>query len=459
MEDPDGLSEAIEDKDSQSDDLVRGAIGKAAWRILPLLGLGYLFSFMDRVNIGFAALEMNTDLGFSATVFGFGAGIFFLSYALFEIPSNLLMLRFGPRRWLARIMITWGLCATATMFVRTPWQFYTVRFLLGVSEAGFFPVVIYYFAYWFPKRFRGRAISYFYIFGPLASVLMGSVSGAMLSMDGIHGLRGWQWLLMLQGLPASIIGLAIWRFLPDNAQTANWLTAEERALLQDVLAREADSIGSPANNGLIATMRDPAVLQLALIGALLVGTGITLSVNLPLLFQATTTLDTYEIGYVTSAGGIFGIFGMLLAGALSDRRGDRFVPAIICALGSTMGIALIWAQISTQLAITGFLLVSFCGWAQVLLFAAMWPDLLHPRQLALGGATIDMVSQVGAFLGPYGWGIAKDATGTFSLALAGLVLTMLLAVAMFALLMLHTRTVHRRRLASGRPSPAIARGQ
>lgn len=434
-----GTARPSDDQEARIQASIQSAIAKASWRILPLIGLGYLFSFMDRVNIGFAALEMNSDLGFSATVFGFGAGIFFLSFALFEIPSCMLMSRFGARRWLARIMITWGFCATATMFVQTPWQFYTVRFLLGVAEAGYFPVIIYYLAFWFPKSARGRTISYFYLFGPLASVVLGSVSGAMLSMDGIHGLHGWQWLLMLQGLPAVFIGLFIWRFLPDEPAKAEWLAAEERAGLQSILERESAAIGLPVREGIIATMRDPVVIQLALIGALLVGTGITLSINLPLVLQATTKLNAYQIGFVVSASGLMAICAMVVAGRISDRRGSRFAPAIACALGSSAGIALVALHPSTNLTIGAWLLLSCGGWSQALLFAAMWPDLLHPGRLALGGATIDMVSQIGAFAGPYAWGIAKDATGTFTLALWGLALTTLFTASFFALLMYNTK--------------------
>lgn len=437
----------VRDSENQSDELVRSAVIKAAWRILPLLGLGYLFSFMDRVNIGFAALEMNAELGFSATVFGFGAGIFFLSLAIFEIPSILVMPRFGARRWLARMMITWGLCATATMFVRTPWQFYTVRFLLGISEAGYFAVVIYYFSSWFPRSVRGRTISFFYVFGPFASVVIGGISGSMLAMNGLYGLHGWQWLLLLQGMPAVLLGLTVWRLLPDDPGSASWLTSDESAALQRVLAHEADAMGPPAHEGFFATLRNPAVVQLALIGALTVGTGITLSVNLPLLLKDTASLDDYQIGFATSAGGILGIFGMLSSGILSDRVGERFVPALICMLGSAVGIALLLVQFSTATSIAGVLVLSFFGWAQALLFAALWPDLLHPGLLALGGAIIDTVSQIGAFIGPYGWGAAKDATGTYSLALTGLVLTMLTAAGLVGLLMHHTKRGRSRSMA------------
>ena len=186
-----------------------GTVSRAAWRILPLLGVAYLFAYMDRVNISFAALQMNADLGFSATVYGLGGGLFFLAYALFEVPSNLFLTRIGARRWIARIMITWGMLAAAMMFVHTAWQFYLIRFLLGAAEAGFFPGIVYYLAHWFPRDVRGRALSVIYILGALAGVVIGALSPLLLSLDGSRGLQGWQWLFLVEGLPAVLVGLSI----------------------------------------------------------------------------------------------------------------------------------------------------------------------------------------------------------------------------------------------------------
>ena len=198
----------------------KSAMNKALWRIIPLILTAYLFAYVDRVNVGFAAATMNADLGFSATVYGLGAGLFFLGYALFEIPSNLMLVRFGARRWIARIMITWGLLSAAMMFVQTAEQFYILRFLLGVAEAGFYPGVSYYFSGWFPPCHRSRAVSRFYIAGPLGSVVMGAMSGWLLSLDGNAGLHGWQWLFLIQGLPTVLVGLAVLRYLPDSPATA-----------------------------------------------------------------------------------------------------------------------------------------------------------------------------------------------------------------------------------------------
>ena len=211
---------------------------KAGLRLLPVIAVGYGLAFMDRINISFASLRMNQDLHFSATVYGIGAGIFFLGYAVCEVPSNLMMLRFGARSWLTRIMFTWGLLATAMMFVRTPFQFYAVRLLLGISEAGFFPGVIYYLTLWFPANMRARAVSRFYISGAISSVAVGMLAGWLLGLDGKMGLSGWQWLFLVEGLPPVFFSLVIWKMLPDGPDKADWLTTEEKAWLHHRLSAE-----------------------------------------------------------------------------------------------------------------------------------------------------------------------------------------------------------------------------
>src|SRR5665213_3415271 len=216
--------------------LRKSALMKMSWRLLPLIGLGYCIAYIDRVNISFAALQMNQDLHFSAAVYGLGGGLFFLSYALFEVPSNLLLVRFGARRWIARIMLTWGVLAVGMMFVRTPMQFYVMRFLLGLAEAGFFPGVIYYLSLWFPNRHRARAISRFYVAWPLSAAIMGALAGALLSLQGRLGLAGWQWLFLAEGLPAVALSGIILVGLPDRARDAAWLSSEEKAWIGAKLA-------------------------------------------------------------------------------------------------------------------------------------------------------------------------------------------------------------------------------
>jgi ACS family tartrate transporter-like MFS transporter len=427
---------------SSVDPIARSAVAKMSRRILPLILLGYLVSFMDRVNIGFAAIQMNADLGFSATVFGLGAGLFYLAYASFEVPSNVFLTRYGARRWIARIMISWGLVASGMMFVQTPLQFYAMRFLLGMAEAGFFPGVIYYLAHWFPRAHRGRAISRFYIAGPLGSVVMGSVSGALLGLDGAAGLHGWQWLLLVQGSPAVFVGLLVLRYLPDAPHTARWLTDEEKAWVARELVSDAARIREPASHDVLAALRNPFVLQFGLIGLLTIGSMVTLGLSGPLVLTAATGLDATRIGYVVGLGGILGVLSMLVTGWYSDRRGERF--ATMLASTVLMGIAFLLIALtdSPAVVVAGYLLFA-ASWTAVTLSQVMaWPDVLHLRLLAVGSAAINTASQIGAFLMPLAWGAAKDATGSYRFGLLGLASAAMLASVLTLALRRQVRSAH-----------------
>jgi len=251
--------------------LERSTIRAVAWRLLPLIGLGYGIAFIDRLNISFAALQMNRDLHFSASVYGLGAGLFFLSYALLEIPSNLILLRVGARRWIARIMLTWGVIAVGMMFVRTPMQFYVMRFALGAAEAGFFPGVIYYLTLWIPADHRGRAISRFYVAAPLASLVMGSLAGALLGLQGRLGLAGWQWLFLAEGLPAVLISVAFLLWLPDLPTSVGWLSPEQKRWLGDRLMQDRARTAPPGAHDIFKTLFDPRVLGFLAINFLSLG--------------------------------------------------------------------------------------------------------------------------------------------------------------------------------------------
>ena len=220
--------------------LERTTLRSVSRRLIPFLFVLYVVSFLDRVNVGFATLEMNRDLGFSPAVYGFGAGIFFIGYSLFKVPSNLILAHVGARRWIARIMITWGLIAAGMMFVRGPLSFYVLRFVLGIAEAGFFPGIIFYLSGWFPAEARARAIARFMTAIPVSGMIGGPISGALLGLDGRLGLAGWQWLFLLEGLPAVVLGVAVLRFLPDGPEDAPWLAPEQRTWLAARLATERD---------------------------------------------------------------------------------------------------------------------------------------------------------------------------------------------------------------------------
>ena len=412
----------------------RSAMAKASWRILPLLGVAYLIAYVDRANISFAATQMNGDLHFNATIYGLGAGLFFLSYALFEVPSNLLLMRFGARRWIARIMVTWGILATAMMFVRTPVQFYVLRFLIGVAEAGFFPGVVFYLGRWFPAAQRGRAVSRFYASGSVSVILMGLVSGSLLKMDGLAGLRGWRWLFMLEGLPAIAIGIIVLFLLPEEPETSGWLSIEEKAWIKAALAADAVRLGEPQAHNVLGALRNPIVLQLGVLGALGIGCFYALNLSAPALLAAGTKLDMSTVGYVTSLGGVLGAVGMLVTGALSDRIGSRFGILITAMLLMAAGCAILAPAASPATVIGGYLLFMLAWTSVTNSCVLLWADLLPYRNLAVGAAAINSMNFVGGFFGPYLWGWARDATGAYTLALTVMSGAMLVAAAMVVVL-------------------------
>lgn len=408
---------------------------KAMWRIVPLILLAYLIAYVDRVNVSFAALQMNDDLKFSASIYGLGAGLFFLAYAMFEVPSTLMLRRYSAPQWIARIMVIWGCLAAGMMFVRTPMEFYVMRFLLGAAEAGFFPSVIYYFSGWFPMSWRGRAVSRIYIGSSLASVAMGSMSAGLLELDGRGGLQGWQWLFLVQGLPAALLGLMLLWILPRSPLSARWLTDQEKTWIQCELERDAALIGAPVEHSVLAILRNPMVALLGTIGLLLYGSGIGLSLFAPTVLSARAGLDTQAIGHLVSSGGMLGVVGVLFVGWLSDRNGDRFRDACVCAICYMAGILLIAVAPTPMLVVIGYLLFAATWFSSGVVVASSLADVLHPRQLAVGAAAINTLWQISAFASPYGFGLARDISGGF---LVGLICSALVAGAA-ALLCLYVR--------------------
>jgi ACS family tartrate transporter-like MFS transporter len=396
------------------------AMRKALWRIVPLMLLAYLCGYMDRVNVGFAAVQMNVDLGFSATIYGLGGGLFFLGYALFEIPSNMMAVRYGSRRWLARIMISWGLISAATMLVRTPLEFYVMRLLLGVAEAGFWPGIIYYLALWFPMTHRGRAVSRFYVASPLAAVLMGAMSGWLLGLDGLLGLRGWHWLLLLQGLPSVAMGFVLLRWLPDTPAGVAWLSGEEKAWIEQRLAEEAALIGAPAAHDPFALLHNKGVLLLCATGFFTSGIMTTLGLSAPLLLLGTTGLDAVHVGYLVSVGGVIGAAAMLLAGDHADRRGDRFRDAFRLILVMAAALVAIAAAPSPAVVMVAYLAFAATCFTINMLLSSGWAEVLHVRELAVGAALINSIANLGGFALPFAWGAARDASGGFAVGLVAL---------------------------------------
>jgi len=425
-------------------ELERSTVRKVAWRLLPLIALGYGIAFIDRVNISFASVQMNRDLHFSATVYGLGAGLFFVSYAALEVPSNLLLVRFGARRWIARIMLTWGLLAAGMMFVRTPMHFYVMRFLLGAAEAGFFPGVIYYLNQWFPAHHRGRAISRFYIAAPLSGVVMGGVAGTLLGLQGRLGLAGWQWLFLVEGLPAVVMSLVFLFCLPDRPGGVSWLTAPEKSWLETRLAADRTSATSPGEHSIWKALLDPRVLAFTAVNFLYLGSYYAFNLSAPAVLQGATGLSIGNVGFLTAAGGLTGAAGMIFIGWHGDLRRERYlhlaVPLMVVA-----GCFAVMAFGHGALLIGATYLVFMAAYFAV--SGAFWTapgEIIDPRVLAVAVAAINGVGQVGSFLMPFAWGIVRDATGGFHAGLTALIAPYVLG----ALIVLWLRQDHRRRLAA-----------
>jgi len=412
---------------SRSEPLQRSTIARISWRILPLIGLAYLFSLMDRLNVSLAALQMNQELKFSATVYGLGAGLFYLSYAIFEVPSNMLLTRFGARRWLARIMVSWGIIAAAMMFVRSPLQFYVVRFLLGVAEAGFFPGVVFYLSHWFPRKVRGRAISRFYFFGPLSSTIMGAASPPLLGLHGIAGLSGWQWLFLVEGLPAAFVGIAIFLLLPDSPKSVDWLDSEQKEWIDRQIAADMAKMPRQRSHSLVAALSHPAVLRFGLLGLLTIGATVTYALSAPIILRD-AGFTTGQIGRLIMIGGILGALGMLATGWVSDHLRERFTTMWISTTLMGLSFAITATASSPNVLAAAYLLYGLSWGSVTLSQVSAWPDVLHGRVLALGCAGINSLSQAGAFLLPVLWGKAADATGSFQVGLAGLVIATCVAL-------------------------------
>ena len=437
------LDDASSDAPARAQDeaIGRSAQRKAAVHLLPLLAVGYGLAYMDRINISFASLQMNRDLHFSASVYGFGAGLFFIGYALCEVPSNLLLLRFGARRWLARIMFTWGLLAAATMFVRTPLEFIVLRFLLGMAVAGFYPGVIFYLTLWFPARMRARAVSRFYISLPLSSVVMGSLAGWLLGLGGKLGLAGWQWLFLVEGLPTAIFSLVMLKMLPDSPAKATWLTAEEKAWLERQLKADGEKAHLGHSAGVARALLEPKVWMIGAYFFFALLTSYAYSFSAPAILQGTTGWSVKNVGYLVACFGLAGAVGMLLNSARSDRRGERafhcIVPCVVMAAGFlTASLAREPWLVVAALAASFVAFMSMLGPAN-----AVPMQFLAGRAAAAGIAAMNTITMFAGFAGPYWMGVMKDATGNYAAGLRGLALPCLLAAGtMYAL----TRSLARR---------------
>ncbi|MEY4761711.1 MAG: permease [Pseudomonadota bacterium] len=390
------------------------ACAKITRRLVPFLMLLYVVAWFDRINVGFAALQMNRDLGFSPAVFGFGAGVFFIGYALFEVPSNLLLARVGARRWIARIMVTWGIVSVAMLFVRDPLSFYVLRFVLGVAEAGFLPGVIYYLGHWFPREERAHAVSWFMVGIPLSTVLGAPLAGLLLQMNGLAGLKGWQWLYLVEGLPAVLLGFVVWAMLPESPRDARWLSDEEKRALTARIEFEHAATHARHGLGIGAALLHPTVWLLGLVLFCCQCGSYGLNLWIPQIVKGLSGSSDLLVGFISALPYVAAALGMVLIGRSSDRRGERFwhvaLPSLVGAAGFAASAYLLSplpGMIALTVAAVGDLGSRGPFWA-------LPPRFLAGGSLAAGIALINTLGSLGGFVGPYAVGLVKGFTGGFT---------------------------------------------
>jgi MFS family permease len=409
------------------------AYRKVFWRLMPFLMLCYMASYMDRVNIGFAKLQMQQELGFSETVFGLGSGIFFLGYFLFEVPSNILMHRVGARAWIARIMISWGVLSGAFIWIKSVPAFYGLRFILGLAEAGFYPGVILYLTYWFPARWRGRVIAVLMSAIPVSSILGNPLSGwVMDAMNGLHGVAGWKWMFIVEAAPAVLIGIATLFYLDNGIAAARWLDPEEKRVLEAALV--ADRQGQArSTHGTLDAFKDPRVWFMCLIYFCFILGQYGLNFWMPTLIKTAGVRGATTIGAVSAIPYIVTLVLMNLFGHSADKRRERRWHLAIPALIGAAGFVVAPTAPNVGIAIAALSLAAAGAITCAPLFWSLPTAFLAGAGAAAGIAVVNSVGNLAGFVAPYLIGWAKDATGSAAVGMyaiaAGLVVGALCALA------------------------------
>ena len=403
------------------------AFRKATRRLIPFLFLIYVVAYLDRVNVSFAQLQLEDDLGFSDTIFGIGAGIFSLGYVIFGVPSNLALERFGARRWLAGIMIVWGLISASMMFIGGATSFYVLRFMLGAAEAGFFPGIILFLTWWFPERERTRTVALFLTAVSAAYVAGGPLSGGLLELDGFAGLDGWQWLFLTEGIPAIALGFVTLRYLDERPADADWLEPEERAFLTAEVERERELREALGGQRLRDALASGRVWLLGLIYFILLAAGFGLTFFVPDLVQDRTGYTDFEVGVLSAIPYGFATAAMVI---VARRGGGLVAPALVGAAGTVLTA---YAQ-SPLLLTIGVTLAAVGILSALPVFWALPTAFLSGTAAAAGIALIAAIGNLGGFVGPAFTGIAEDQTGSFKMPLV--VLAGLLAVGSLLVLLL-----------------------
>lgn len=420
----------------------RATLARVTWRLLPLLFFCYIIAYIDRINVGFAKLHLREVLGVSeekfSSAYGLGAGLFFIGYFLFEVPSNLILQRVGARMWIARIMIVWGIVSMAFMFMKGTTMFYTMRFLLGAAEAGFFPGVILYLTYWFPARERARTVAMFVVGGVLAGVIGSPISGALLQLDGFGGLAGWQWLFLIEGFPAVLMGFVVLLILPNRPKDARWLSPAEKDWIQGRLDSDTPLPGHVPRHGLGAIFTSGRVWLLCLLYFLMNVGGYGYELWLPSIIKSFSTTSSFVLGVINAIPYFAAGVVMILTARYSDKTGERRGVVALAALTAAIGFALsAWFK-NPYLAMAA-LTLAFVGIKSTIApFWAMTTAFLGGTAAAAGIAFINSVGNLGGFAGPYLVGVIKDKTGSNVAALL-LLGTALLGMAVFTLILPKTQ--------------------
>jgi ACS family tartrate transporter-like MFS transporter len=396
--------------------LERATMRRVAWRLLPMLMLCYFIAYLDRVNIGFAGLTMNKDLGFSSAVFGFGGGIFFLGYFLFEVPSNVILEKVGARTWIARILVTWGIISGCTALTVGEYSFFSIRFLLGLAEAGFFPGIILYLTWWFPSFYRSRITAIFMAAIPISNILGSLVSGELLNLHGFLGLTGWQWLFIVEAAPAVVLGIVFYFVMTDRPEHADWLEPAQREWLIGRLAAERAQREAIRHYSLGEALRNKRVLLLSLVyfGGTFSGYGIV-------LFQPQIVRKLAEgfgtIGLINAIPYVFGACAMILWGRHSDHTGERVGHTAIGYSVGAAGLIACGLMIDPIMTMTMLVVASIGSSSTGPCFWSLPTAMLSGTAAAGGIALINALGNLGGFFGPYIFGLVRDATGNFTLAL------------------------------------------
>ena len=394
-------------------DIEKRTLRKITWRIVPFIMILYLIAYIDRVNIGFAAITMKEDLGFTASILGFGAGIFFLGYFLFEVPSNIILHKVGARIWIARVMVTWGIIAGGMAFVESSTSFYVMRFLLGVAEAGFFPGIILYLSYWFPARNRAGVIALFMAAAPIATAIGSPISAALLEMHGIVGVAGWQWMFLIEAIPAVILGVVVFFYMTDRPEKAAWLKPDEREWLVKTMQAEDANKGGQQQHSILRGLANPRVLALALI---YFGTSAglyTLGIWAPQIIKE-LGVSSMTVGLLNAIPPIISVVAMILWSRHSDKTNERTWHVALACLTAAVGLA-IAASTGSMFGLIAALTIVNVGiscskpplWSMPTMF-------LSGAAAATGIATINSIGNLGGFAGPAMIGWVKDQTGSFA---------------------------------------------